>query len=109
MSNEERDAIIMRICDTLPRNYVNVEETLAEAGFFNLLEAAEEAVPYVSNAGAVGISGCAARLKDAIRRAKGGRESAEMLCSRLGFAAVDRQTQDNALAENVDGLNEEGK
>jgi hypothetical protein len=62
---DERDAIIMRICNTLPRSYVNVEETLAEAGFFDLLEAAEDG------------SGCcecpaSVRLRAAIRRCKDG-------------------------------------
>ena len=67
MKKEERDAIVMRVCNALPRSYVNVEDTLAEVGFFDLLEAAEE------------------------------------------VEAVDRQTQDDVLSENADGLSEEGK
>jgi hypothetical protein len=68
VKNEARDAIIMRICNRLPRNYVHVEETLAEAGFFDLLEAAEE----VEACDGVTVGGLD-RLRDAIRRAREGK------------------------------------
>jgi hypothetical protein len=67
VKDEARDAIIMRICNRLPRNYVHVEETLAEAGFFDLLEAAELAL------GALHPGAMYAGLRDAIHRAKEGK------------------------------------
>jgi hypothetical protein len=76
VKNEARDAIIMRICNRLPRNYVHVEETLAEAGFFDLLEAAERSQREADKFGhrdyEEEMRWIAETLRDAIRRAKEG-------------------------------------